>query len=128
MGAMQAKISSPEALERFAKRGYYPVTSAWFSGDDGAGKTNYVVRPTDEEYVVTAKNDARVKVRRRVTVKTPLWATDLPAKPSSPATGRDFGVQPPAQRTGGPSGSSSTKNQPCSTELQMQPQRWNSAL
>ena len=27
MGAMQAKISSPEALKRFAEAGYYPVAS-----------------------------------------------------------------------------------------------------
>ena len=32
-GAMQAKISSPEALSKFAEAGYYPVSSAWFSGD-----------------------------------------------------------------------------------------------
>lgn len=57
MGAMQAKISSPEALKRFAEAGCYPVASAWFSGDYGAGRTNYAVRPPNADYVVTAKND-----------------------------------------------------------------------
>ena len=62
MGAMQAKISSPEALKRFAEAGYYPVASAWFSGDYGAGRTNYAVRPTNEDYVITAKNDVAFPV------------------------------------------------------------------
>ena len=62
MGAMQAKISNPEALSRFAEAGYHPVASAWFSGDYGAGKTNYAVRPANEDYVVTAKNDVAFPV------------------------------------------------------------------
>ena len=64
MGAMQAKISSPEALKRFAEAGYHPVTSAWFSGDYGAGRTNYAVRPANEDYVVTAKNDVAFPVEK----------------------------------------------------------------